>query len=183
LIEVSHSGENIAAKIASMVEEFNLIDKIFAITLDNSFANTRAFENLQPCLFGYMGSYPAPTRNDPQKVKYLLVHQRCACHIFNLIVKSRLKRIHPYLEAFRTAINFSNSSNQRITLFKNYCISKGLRPRKFALDIEVRWNSTYLMLKHLLPYKDVFSVWITTNYGLELLTNDHWLVVENMMNS
>ena len=44
LIEVSHSGENIAAKIAFVVEEFNLIDKIFAITLDNTSANTRAFE-------------------------------------------------------------------------------------------------------------------------------------------
>jgi hypothetical protein len=31
-------------------------------------------------------SYPAPTREDPNKVQYLLVHQRCACHILNLIV-------------------------------------------------------------------------------------------------
>ena len=29
LIEVKHSGENIAERIASVVEEFGLIDKIF----------------------------------------------------------------------------------------------------------------------------------------------------------
>jgi hypothetical protein len=30
LIEVKHSGENIAERIASVVEEFGLIDKVFA---------------------------------------------------------------------------------------------------------------------------------------------------------
>jgi hypothetical protein len=54
------------------------------------------------------------------------VHQRCACHIINLIVKSSLKRFKPYTEDFRTTINFLNSSNQRIALFKNYAMLKVL---------------------------------------------------------
>jgi hypothetical protein len=85
LIDVSYSGENIANRIASVVEEFNLIDKVFVVTLDNASANSKAFDILQPCFFGYLGSYPASTREDPNKVQYLLVHQRCACHILNLI--------------------------------------------------------------------------------------------------
>jgi hypothetical protein len=75
-----------------------------------------AHEILQPILFGYLGSYPAPTHDEPTKIKYLLVHQRCACHIINLIVKSGLKRLKPFTEDVRTAINFLNSSNQRIAL-------------------------------------------------------------------
>jgi hypothetical protein len=181
LIESSHTGENIAEKIAGVVEEFGLIDKIFAVTLDNASANSKAYDILKPYLFGYMGSYPAPTLDNPNKVKYLLVHQRCACHIINLIVKSGLKRLKPYTEDFRTAINFLNSSNQRIALFKNYCTAQGIRPRKFGLDMDVRWNSTYLMLKHLLPYKDVFSVWLNSNYGDQLLTAQHWYVAEQIM--
>jgi hypothetical protein len=178
---VSHSGENIAEKIYVVVEEFGLIDKIFAVTLDNASANSKAYDILQPVLFGYLGSYPAPTHDDPHKVKYLLMHKRCACHIINLIVKSGLKRLKPFTEDFRTAINLLNSSNQRIALFKNYCIAQGIRPRKFGLDMDVRWNSTYLMLKHLLPYKEVFSVWLNSNYGLELLTAQHWYVAEQIM--
>ena len=114
---------------------------------------------------GYLGFDPAPTPSGPNKHKYSLVHQCCACHIINLIVKSRLKRLKPYTEDFRTAINFLNSSNQRIALFKEYCNAKGVRPRKFGLDMDVRWNSTYLMLKHLLSYKNVFSVFINFRYG------------------
>jgi hypothetical protein len=106
LIEASHTGENIAEKIACVVEEFGLIDKVFVVSLDNASANSKAFDILQPLLFGYMGSYPTPTRENPHKVKHLLVHQRCVCHIINLIVKSSLKRFNPYLENFRTVINF-----------------------------------------------------------------------------
>ena len=106
LIDVSHSGKNIADRIASVVEEFCLIDKVFSVSLDNASANSRAYEILQPMFFGYLGSYPAPTRDDPNKVQYLLVHQRCACHIINLIVKSGMKRLKPYTEDFRTAISF-----------------------------------------------------------------------------
>jgi hypothetical protein len=68
LIEVSHSSENIAEKIAGVVEEFGLIDKIFVVTLDNASANSRAYDILQPVFFGYMGSYPVPKRDDPHKV-------------------------------------------------------------------------------------------------------------------
>jgi hypothetical protein len=190
LIEAKHTGANIADCIANVVEEFDLINKVFAVTLDNASSNSAAYDILAPVFFGYLGSYPAPTRDDPNKVKYMLVHQRCACHVINLIVKSGLKRIKTYLEDFRTAINFLNSSNQRIALFKNFCIAKGVRPRKFGLDMDVRWNSTYLMLKSLLTkneatgqyvYKDLFTVFINSNYSSQLLTDLHWHIAEQIM--
>jgi hypothetical protein len=168
-------------RIASMVEEFGMIDKVFSMSLDNASANSKAHKILQPMFFGYLGSYPAPTKDEPNKVRYLLVHQRCACHVINLIVKSDMKRLKPYTEDFRTAISFLNSSDQRIALFKNYCTAKGLRPRKFGLNMDVGWNSTYLMLKHLLPYKEVFQVFINSNYGSTLLTAQYWYVAEQIM--
>jgi len=138
LIEVKHSGENIAERIVSVLEEFGLIDKIFAVTLDNASSNAKAMETLTPMFSGYLGSDPALAPSDPNKHKYCLVHQRCACHIINLIVKSGLKRLKLVTEDFRTAINFLNSSNQRIALFKEYCNAKGVRSKKFGLDMDVR---------------------------------------------
>ena len=178
LIQVKHSGENISASIASVVEEYGLVDKIFSITLDNASSNAKAMETLTPMFAGYLGCDPAP--DDPAP-GYSLVHQRCACHIINLIVKSGLKRIKPYIEDFRTAINFLNSSNQRIAMFRNYCEAKGMRPRKFGLDMDVRWNATYLMLKHLVPYSEVFSVFINSNYGSALLSPAHWHVAGKIL--
>ena len=94
----------------------------------------------------------------------LFLHQRCACHITNLIVKQALNVLKPLIGVFRTAISFMNSSNVRIAAYKRLCIASGLRPRKFQLDMDIRWNSTYLMLKHLLPHKEPFTTFIHANY-------------------
>jgi hypothetical protein len=66
----------------------------------------------------------------------------------------------------------------------------GVRPRKFGLDMDVHWNSTYLMLKHLIPYKSTFSVFIHTHYAQEvgqdgqsqtLITPAHWDIGEKIL--
>jgi hypothetical protein len=122
-----------------VLQEYVLLDKIFSTTLDNASSNTTAITKMAPKLSGYVGT--------------LFLHQHCACHIVNMIVKFALDVIKKYLEAFRTAISFINSSNQRIATFKRYYIAVNVRPIKFGLDMDVRWSSTYLMLKHLVPYK------------------------------
>ncbi|XP_066392152.1 zinc finger BED domain-containing protein RICESLEEPER 2-like [Miscanthus floridulus] len=47
--------------------------------------------------------------------------------------------------------------------------------------MDVRWNFTYLMLKHLVPYKNVFSVFINSHYGSQLLTTNHWYFAEKLL--
>ncbi|WVZ56995.1 hypothetical protein U9M48_007443 [Paspalum notatum var. saurae] len=135
---------NADERISTVLGEYGLTDKVFSITLDNASSNSTAMDTLKPLLSGYVG--------------HLLMHQRCGCHIINLFVKSAFDVLKPYLDDFRTAISFLNSSNQRIAAYKSFCIAMSVRPRKFSLDMDVRWNSTYLMLKHLIPYKSTFVV-------------------------
>ena len=116
----------------------------------------------------------------------LFLHQRCACHIINLIVKEALVAVSPMLDAFRTAISFINSSNQRVAAYKSYCMASGIRPRKFGLDMEIRWNSTYLMLRHLQPQKETFHIFIESNYprkraGPFLWTHEHWAMATKIL--
>jgi hypothetical protein len=66
-------------------------------------------------------------------------------------------------------------------MFKNYYTNKGVRPIKFGLDMDVRWSATYLMHKHLVPYMDVFSVFINANYCSTLLTARHWYIAEKIL--
>jgi hypothetical protein len=153
LIDVKHSRNNIAERVNMVADEYGLSDKIFAITLDNASSNQTAMHYLKPLFSGYLG---ALTDVDEDELSSILLHQRCACHIINLIVKSGLKRVKHYLEDFRTAINFLNSSDQRIVAYKSYFLSMGIGPRKFGVDMDVRWNSTFLMLKHLMPHRSTF---------------------------
>ena len=116
LIDCSHFGVNIAERISLVLSEYDLITKVLSVTLDNA----SAMDYLTPSLSSYVGS--------------TLLHQRCACHIINLIVKSGLKRLKMYLEDFRIAISFLNSSNQRIASFKSFCLAARVHSRKFGLD-------------------------------------------------
>jgi hypothetical protein len=82
------------------------------------------------------------------------------------------------IEIFRTAISFLNCSNKRIAAYKSYCIAIGVMPRKFQLNMDIRWNFTFLMLKHLFPHKTLFTTFIHAQYPrvegeLLLLTDEH----------
>jgi hypothetical protein len=55
LIDCSHSDNNVAERIYVVVNEYELSDKFFSITLDNASANTRAMDHLTPLLFAYVG--------------------------------------------------------------------------------------------------------------------------------
>jgi hypothetical protein len=77
LIDCSHSGVNIAGRILQVISEYNMISKVFSITLDNASAMTELTPHLVPYVTG-----PA--------IASALLHQRCACHIINPIVKSGL---------------------------------------------------------------------------------------------
>ena len=74
LIEVKHSGENIAEIIVAVVEEYYLIDKIFSVTLDNASSNAKAMNTLTPLFAGYLGPDLSPDPLDPSNRKYSLVH-------------------------------------------------------------------------------------------------------------
>jgi hypothetical protein len=172
LIDESHSSDNIAERVYAVLDEYGLTAKVFSVTLDNASSNNKAIQTLAPELFSYVGTVDsdfvgAIDSLQPKLSGYvgtLFLHQRCACHIINLMVKSALDVIKHYLDDIRSAVSFLNSSNQRIANFKRYCVVVEIRPQKFGLDMDLRWNSTYLMLKHLLPYKHNFSVFINNNY-------------------
>jgi hypothetical protein len=83
-----------------VIQYFGMIDKVFSVTLDNASSNSTAMLTLSPMLVGYLGAEVDPT-NTSNKT-YSVLHQRCAYHIINLIVKCGLKRLKDYLDVFRT---------------------------------------------------------------------------------
>ena len=71
---MKHTGVSIAERIACVVEQVGLIDKVFFITLDNVSSNAKAMKTLTPMFAGYLGPDPTPELVDPSKRKYSLVH-------------------------------------------------------------------------------------------------------------
>jgi len=86
----SHSADLIYNTILNVIDEFRLRDKVMAITLDNASANTKAIEFFENdlSLFG----------------DGTIFHQRCACHVINLIVKSGLKEMSNHIKRIRDSL-------------------------------------------------------------------------------
>jgi hypothetical protein len=126
----SHIGTAIANHILEVVNDFNIRNKIMSITLDNASSNTNAIESLAPHLQSYIYG--------------CVVHQRCVCHIINLVVQDGITVVSKYLDNVRAVIRFITSTPQTINKFGEYYKANNMKSRKFGLDMKTRWNSTLL---------------------------------------
>jgi hypothetical protein len=54
-IEVAHTGENIAERVAIVVDAYEISDNFFAIVLDNASSNKTTMYHLKPVFSGYIG--------------------------------------------------------------------------------------------------------------------------------
>ena len=114
LIDVSHNGQNIADRVVSVLTNYGLTKKVFAVTLDNASSNVSAMCKLRPVLYKYLSievvDYPVESQSDNASsltvVNSMFLHQRCAYHIINLIVKEALEALKPSIETFKIAISF-----------------------------------------------------------------------------
>ena len=65
LIDCKHSGQNIADRVASVLSEYGVLQKVFYVTLDNASSNCSAMLNLRPILSHYLGIQVPP--EDPNE--------------------------------------------------------------------------------------------------------------------
>uniref|UniRef100_A0A803MPJ3 hAT-like transposase RNase-H fold domain-containing protein n=1 Tax=Chenopodium quinoa TaxID=63459 RepID=A0A803MPJ3_CHEQI len=82
----------------------------------------------------------------------------CCAHTINLIVQSGLSCIENILDRVRNLVKFVIRSSSRSKDFSNIA-QKHFHleaKRKLRMDMQVHWNSTYMMLDNVLYYKDVF---------------------------
>lgn len=111
-------------------------------------------------------------------------HMRCCAHILNLVVKEGLKDIDGSIGRIRHAVWYVRSSPARLAKFKA-CIDEESMDYKGLvwLDVETRWNSTYLMLvsasKHErtfeeLSFRDKKYVNELTKKGKGVPTEEDW---------
>ena len=85
-------------------------------------------------------------------------HIPCCSHIVNLIVQAGLNSLATILNCIRNMVKCIDRSPVRRKKFfdvaeKNFKLQTN---KKFRLDMPVRWNFTYLLIDHVLYYKDVF---------------------------
>nr|GEV41061.1 zinc finger BED domain-containing protein RICESLEEPER 2-like [Tanacetum cinerariifolium] len=117
------------------------------VTVDNASSNDEAIRRLRIMLNG---------PNAILDCKYL--HLRCCAHIINLVIRDGLEEQNSSICKIRNAVKYLRSSSGRQESFENDVkFEKVDYKRKPCLDVDTRWNSTFLMLETTVKFEKVFD--------------------------
>ncbi|XP_052622608.1 zinc finger BED domain-containing protein RICESLEEPER 2-like [Lactuca sativa] len=137
---------DIADGIYKCLQEWEIKDKIFTISVDNATYNDKALRRLKET-FSRVRKLSCGGR---------LFHIRCCAHILNLLVKDGLAIIDHIIDDVGEGIKYINNSEGRRLNFSKAAHQMQMRDWKLMLDVPTRWNSTYNMLCMALKFKDAF---------------------------
>jgi hypothetical protein len=135
-------------EVLKFIQEWNIEDKLFAITLDNARNNNAMVKLLRNNLLEKQKLYG----------KGKLFHPRCAAQVVNLICKVGFEIIDPIVHKVRESMKFVEGSTSRKQKFEEIIQQLGIEYEKRPnLDTPTRWNSTYLTLNCCLQLKRAFE--------------------------
>ncbi|KAF9603319.1 hypothetical protein IFM89_034668 [Coptis chinensis] len=146
MLPCPHTGKIISDAIYANLLGWNISDKIGTLTLDNASNNDVCVSRLKDQLFGH------------DMLSRELFHLRCNAHITNLLVKDGLKHVESSLENIRESVRHVKYSPSKLQKFFETCQSLNMKEKRLPIDIQTRWNSTYLMLEATIPYQKVFDL-------------------------
>ncbi|KAH7679060.1 Ribonuclease H-like protein [Dioscorea alata] len=159
-LEHRHTASIIASYITRALNEYGILNSIFSISLDNASANNNAVDILK--------------RNLMPSFSGVFFHVHCACDILNLCVKDGLKIIEPHIEKIRNCILYVRNGSHRRHEFQTYCSERGRKCKKYLIDVDHRWNSTYEMLECAYDDRDIISMFCNDKFPEDQVTNYDW---------
>jgi hypothetical protein len=165
--KISHSGINIAHEIMKVLDEFNISNKIVALTTDNESAMIVCGKEIATSL-------------DIEFSTMVFTHYRCAAHVLNLGVKNGLKHINEPVNKVRKLMKTIKHSTRLCDSLRLICNLKKIKYLKPILDVETRWNSTYYMLKRLNELEPALNLLQADNRSLNNIypNKDDWIEIK-----
>ena len=133
----NHGGKEISKACREILEEYNLKNRILALTTDNATNNDIFIQDLL----------------DKQYLDSIESHQRCFAHVLNLSAQMALGEIKTSVDNLRILIKAVRVSPKRSQKFKEICAEMGIKHAKPVLDVVTRWNSTADMLTRSIQLK------------------------------
>ncbi|CEL08111.1 hypothetical protein ASPCAL11264 [Aspergillus calidoustus] len=203
-ISGSHSGENMAELLQSMLSELQLEDKLLTITADNASNN----ETLASELYFNLAEKYTSDSFDPScsgRLRFLGIDSyiRCLAHVLNLIVSDILSAMksgdhrsaaeacdllqenqkigqHSALARLRIMALWISRTPQRRQQWKVVCQSNGLKDKFIKYNVKTRWNSTYRMIQDAFHARPQIKKWIEHQSQFPPFSSEDWSQLQQL---
>lgn len=147
-----HTSENIATEIRTLVEKFELKEKVNFMVTDNASNVVRAVKDILNWKnFG------------------------CYAHTLNLIVDNALKLVEDDISKVKRIVAHVKKSTVSSERLQKYQLQQGNEPKRLSQAVDTRWNSTYYMLKRFVELEEAIRATLAfTDSRLPILTTEDW---------
>ncbi|CAG8579081.1 2591_t:CDS:2, partial [Scutellospora calospora] len=153
-----HYGTHTKDLLLTLFNKFKIIQNIMGLTTDNDASMIVAGRELQVALSSLENNN--------------FVHCRCAAHILNIAVKHGMQLETIIIEKVRNFIKKVRHSQLLCDSLRNICAIQEVEYLKPELDIETRWNSTFLMLQKFNRMSEILEFLVAKN---KKQLEDSWL--------
>ncbi|KAL9238582.1 hypothetical protein vseg_012982 [Gypsophila vaccaria] len=158
--------------IATCLTEWKLESRLFALTLDQSFANEAVVGNIRGLL--------SVSNRHMLNGQFLMNH--CYARVISRLAQEALSSMSEVVGKVRDSVKFVKSSESREGTFKK--LTQQLQvpcTKNLVLDHRDKWDSTYHMLSTACELKEVFSCLDTSdaNYNFAFPMDD-WKSVKSL---
>jgi hypothetical protein len=144
-----HTGAKLSETFTELMVKWYIENRLFALTLDNASSNEVAVNDIISDL--------KEIASGSLVCDGIFFHVRCACHILNLVARDGLKVISGTLKKIKSLVLAVKGSPLQWEELMKCATEAGLDTKRgIQIDVSTRWNSTYLMLRDALYYKDAF---------------------------
>ncbi|KAG2538796.1 hypothetical protein PVAP13_9NG304000 [Panicum virgatum] len=148
VVEPPHNGEEIFNAILRCIQDWNIEQKLFGVTIADSAANETMVHMLKQDL----------VVKKVLSVEGKLLHNQCASHIINLLVSDALKFVESICDKIRESVKYIQSSKSREQIFEKIVAQEGISYDEWlSLDTPTCWDSTYCLLNMAVTFKKAFD--------------------------
>ncbi|KAJ3678545.1 hypothetical protein LUZ60_002348 [Juncus effusus] len=167
-----YDGNSLAKFISNLLKSWKIENKLFCITLDEALSDDSFLDIYKTQLISK---------------KALLLQgkffsSKCCARVINLIVHEALKEIDIAIYKIRECVKYVKGSNERLKKFLDCCKKCNIDPKTpLFQDIPTKWKTTFLMIEHILPYKNAFNELqtLTLNFT-DCPTIEEWNSIDKM---
>ncbi|KMZ65015.1 HAT family dimerization domain-containing protein [Zostera marina] len=149
MVSSPHSENALSDAIGYCLSEWNMKSKLFTITLDNNCSSHDIYSaNLRDHL----------SNKNALMLKGKLFVVRCFAHVLNVVAQDVIASIHGIIYNIRESVKYVKATIEREGKFVDISEQHQIPSSKsLSLDVQMQWNTTYLMLVAALDFRHAFT--------------------------